>query len=91
MTVSAHLEAARLAHRQYRQIHAQSKGANLAGMGQAVHEALSHRAEAEACDPQFTDQAWALDAIDMKASHEALCAFYVRFLAPPAVYVQDVA
>ena len=88
MTVTALLEASRQAHTRYRAAAGRigTKGTviqepALLSCGDAVRAALAARTEAHALDPTHSDPAWHAQAQAMRASHEALVAFYVAYLA----------
>lgn len=96
VTVANLLEQSRAAHKVYRQHAGRMKDGKLASpiqldkCGEAVRTALRLRTEADALDPQHSDQAWAEDMVQMKATHAEMVAFYCKYLAPREAYAQAV-
>ena len=55
MTIAALLAQSRIAHRRYRQLHADTRNRDLVAQGAAIREALRTRTEAHALDPDQTE------------------------------------
>lgn len=83
------LDQARQAHRRYRDASGRiTKQGNVSHARDnqiataAMAEALQARVDADSADPQRISFAWIDDERLMRASHDSLVQFYVKFLSP---------